>query len=533
MKDTKLSGGRFRRFILQAAAALLIAASIQPAQISCAAPGSGDQGSMILYASSEKKKDSSKDASSEKKKDTSKDTASEKKKEPSKDTASEKKKDTSKDTSSEKKKDTSKDAASENKKESSKDTAAEKKDTSKDAASEKKKESSKDTAAEKKDASKDPASEKKKDVAADKKSTEAAPAKKEAEKAGKTETAEAAATTAAEVPAETAETAEAAAPARTKTESATGQATDQAAEPSAGETASGDPEKEAEAEPAAESGENSEPEEAGASGTQTEPAAEGEEKETGKDGKAAESQVHTVTELELGRQYLRYLDERTAAEMQVRVDEARAAFQLEKKKKAYAVERDAYHKKLSGDKVWSSFKDYVFLGDSRVVGFDVYGFLDSDRILADAGDTILAIDDRVEAMEELSPRYIFISYGINDVNLGLWPTAQEYARDFGARIDELRKSFPEAEIYVNSILPATDDAIEQHPLWEKLPEYSEAVRQMCEQKEICFIDNTSIVEDHKDLYAMDGVHIAPDFYHYWAENQLLGVYDLKHGFRSF
>ena len=498
MKDTKLSGGRFRRFILQAAAALLIAASIQPAQISCAAPGSGDQGSMILYASSEKKKDSSKDASSEKKKDTSKDTASEKKK------------DTSKDTSSEKKKDTSKDAASENKKESSKDTAAEKKD-----------------------ASKDPASEKKKDVAADKKSTEAAPAEKEAEKAGKTETAEAAATTAAAVPAETAETAEAAAPARTQTESATGQATDQAAEPSAGETASGDPEKEAEAEPAAESGENSEPEEAGASGTQTEPAAEGEEKETGKDGKAAESQVHTVTELELGRQYLRYLDERTAAEMQVRVDEARAAFQLEKKKKAYAVERDAYHKKLSGDKVWSSFKDYVFLGDSRVVGFDVYGFLDSDRILADAGDTILAIDDRVEAMEELSPRYIFISYGINDVNLGLWPTAQEYARDFGARIDELRKSFPEAEIYVNSILPATDDAIEQHPLWEKLPEYSEAVRQMCEQKEICFIDNTSIVEDHKDLYAMDGVHIAPDFYHYWAENQLLGVYDLKHGFRSF
>ena len=497
MKDTKLSGGRFRRFILQAAAALLIAASIQPAQISCAAPGSGNQGSMILYASSEKKKDSSKDASSEKKKDTSKDTASEKKK------------------------DTSKDAV------------AEKKDASKDAASEKKKESSKDTAAEKKDASKDPASEKKKDVAADKKSTEAAPAEKEAEKAGKTETAEAAATTAAEVPAETAETAEAAAPARTQTESATGQATDQAAEPSAGETASGDPEKEAEAEPAAESGENSEPEEAGASGTQTEPAAEGEEKETGKDGKAAESQVHTVTELELGRQYLRYLDERTAAEMQVRVDEARAAFQLEKKKKAYAVERDAYHKKLSGDKVWSSFKDYVFLGDSRVVGFDVYGFLDSDRILADAGDTILAIDDRVEAMEELSPRYIFISYGINDVNLGLWPTAQEYARDFGARIDELRKSFPEAEIYVNSILPATDDAIEQHPLWEKLPEYSEAVRQMCEQKEICFIDNTSIVEDHKDLYAMDGVHIAPDFYHYWAENQLLGVYDLKHGFRSF
>ncbi|MBR2654293.1 MAG: hypothetical protein IKD59_07005, partial [Lachnospiraceae bacterium] len=217
----------------------------------------------------------------------------------------------------------------------------------------------------------------------------------------------------------------------------------------------------------------------------------------------------------------------------VRVDEARAAYQLEKKKRAYAVERDAYRKEISGDKVWSGFKDYVFLGDSRVVGFNVYGFLDSDRVLADAGDTILAIDDRIDSIKELSPRYIFISYGINDVNLGLWPSADEYTRDFGAKIDDLRKNFPEAEIYVNSILPATDEAVEQHPLWGNLPEYSDAVRQMCEQKEVCFIDNTSIVEEHMDLYAMDGVHIDPDFYHYWAENQLLGIYDLEHGFLSF
>lgn len=448
MKDTKLPGGKIRRFILQAAAALLIAASIRPAQISCAVPGSGDPDSMVLYASSEKKKDSSKDASSEKKKETSRDTSSEKKKEAAGDTSSEKKKEASGDT-----------------------------------ASEKKKEAARDTGT-----------------------------------------------------AETAGTVEAAAPAEVPAESATGQAAESAAEfateqaaESAEEPASGNPEEE----PAAESGEDAVQEEAGASTTQTEPAADGEEKEAGKDDGTEASQAHILTELELGRQYLKYLDERTAAEMQVRVDEARAAFQLVKKKRAYAVERDAYREKLSGDKVWSGFQDYVFLGDSRVVGFNVYGFLDSDRILADAGDTILAIDDRIDSMQELSPRYIFISYGINDVNLGLWPTAQEYARDFGARIDELKKSFPEAEIYVNSILPATDDAIEQHPLWGDLPEYSEAVRQMCEQKKICFIDNASIVEDHKDLYAMDGVHIDPDFYRYWAENQLLAIYDLKHGFLSF
>ena len=34
---------------------------------------------------------------------------------------------------------------------------------------------------------------------------------------------------------------------------------------------------------------------------------------------------------------------------------------------------------------------------------------------------------------------------------------------------------------------------------------------MCEKKDICFIDNTSLVEEHEDLYAGDGVHLQPQY----------------------
>ena len=44
-----------------------------------------------------------------------------------------------------------------------------------------------------------------------------------------------------------------------------------------------------------------------------------------------------------------------------------------------------------------------------------------------------------------------------------------------------------------------------------------------------FIDNTKLIEEHSELYAGDGVHLLAEFYPYWAQNQLLGIYDLKNG----
>ena len=247
---------------------------------------------------------------------------------------------------------------------------------------------------------------------------------------------------------------------------------------------------------------------------------------------ASAPKKHVVSELETGKAYLDSLDQRSPVEMEYRIDQARAVYEREQDRKDYLKKRELYRQTLEDDGVWDQFDKYVFRGDSRVVGYNVCGFLHEERVLAEQGDTILAISDMIDAIKELDPSYIFISYGINDINLGIWPTADEYANDFSEKIDDLRKELPDAQVYVNSIIPATDEAVENVSLWGKIPEYSDALKKMCAEKGIPFIDNTKLMEEHKELYAGDGVHLLAEFYPYWAQNQLLGIYDLKNGRNS-
>lgn len=270
--------------------------------------------------------------------------------------------------------------------------------------------------------------------------------------------------------------------------------------------------------------EDAQPEDAGTEGATSASAAPEEEKP---------AYDHVATELEDGQEYLSLLEQRTPVEMEYMIAEAQKEHEKEVRREEYRKKREAYRETLDGDHVWEAFDDYVFLGDSRVVGYNVFGFLPSERILAEAGDTINAITDRMDTVKNLSPKYIFISYGINDIGIGFWPTKEEYAAAFSEKLHALQQALPDAEIYVNSIIPARDDAAQIYTIWQGLPEYSEAVRQMCEKEGFAFIDNNALLEEYSDLYATDGVHMQSEFYRYWAENQLLAVFDRENGLLTF
>lgn len=181
---------------------------------------------------------------------------------------------------------------------------------------------------------------------------------------------------------------------------------------------------------------------------------------------------------------------------------------------------------ISGDNVWQVFKDYVILGDSRAVGFDVFGFLNPERVLAGAGDNINKIDEHLSQVEALQPRYVFIAYGINDVGIGLWPTAQKYADDVMRKIEMLREKVPDAQFVVSSILPVQGVAFQQNPAWYDIPDYNQALAETCKEKGIIFADNDQIVQEHVDLYDPgDYIHLQRDFYQYWGKNLIEAVYN--------
>lgn len=181
---------------------------------------------------------------------------------------------------------------------------------------------------------------------------------------------------------------------------------------------------------------------------------------------------------------------------------------------------------LSGEvNVWSQFEDYVILGDSRAVGYWVFDFLDKSRVLADGGETIANVPDRLEGIKELDPSYIYLCYGLNDVSIGYWDTKEEYVEAFAETIALLQKELPNAKLIVSSILPARDPAFNLDSSWRQIPEYSALIGQWCEEHSIAFADNDAISETYANYWQNDGIHVMPEFYPYWAANLIIASWE--------
>lgn len=168
--------------------------------------------------------------------------------------------------------------------------------------------------------------------------------------------------------------------------------------------------------------------------------------------------------------------------------------------------------------LWAQFEGSVFFGDSRTVGLYHYGFIDQANVLADGGWTIADLQKKEDEIAAKSPENLFLCTGLNDVSIGYWNTAEEYASAYNEVVAELMQKLPNTHIYINSIFPAQDPAFEESEKWRNIPEYTEALKNMCAEKGYTYIDNTEVFEQHKDLYDPDGIHFQKEFYEYWGQN---------------
>ena len=61
-----------------------------------------------------------------------------------------------------------------------------------------------------------------------------------------------------------------------------------------------------------------------------------------------------------------------------------------------------------------------------------------------------------------------------------------------------------------------EKAYEENPAFEQIGEYNAALEQLCDSRQVGYIDNTGIVEDQ--YYEEDGIHFNRSFFSVWAEN---------------
>ena len=175
--------------------------------------------------------------------------------------------------------------------------------------------------------------------------------------------------------------------------------------------------------------------------------------------------------------------------------------------------------------VWSQFQSYVILGDSRAYGFSYHGFLPEERVLADVGDTLLKIEERLPDILALRPNRVYVSYGVNEFDMPeLWPTPESYAEGLAEGLEKIGEALPGVEIYVNSFMPVIGAGQYEGGHWEDMDDWNVATKAMCEAHGYVYVDNDDIAREHRDLYISDGVHFEPAFYDYWAANMILATY---------
>ena len=135
------------------------------------------------------------------------------------------------------------------------------------------------------------------------------------------------------------------------------------------------------------------------------------------------------------------------------------------------------------------------------------------------------IDPVVRFFKKLNPSIIFLTYGINDVGIGYWPTPEDYVNEINNTLALLKEHLPNATVYVCSIIPALEPAFKRGPAWREIPDYNDAVRAFCEENGTPYVDITQLCEEHTDLYQDDGVHLLGGFYPLWGTELIAEVYD--------
>ncbi len=166
----------------------------------------------------------------------------------------------------------------------------------------------------------------------------------------------------------------------------------------------------------------------------------------------------------------------------------------------------------------SLFRNAVVFGDSRVEALAGYGFLPASRVLAEIGVNIRSIPNHLEQVKTMQPQEIYFSFGVNDIDSNVGGAVGEngYGSVYEGLIDQVLAVSPNSKIIVCSILPVTQACINDNPQYERIPEYNQQIKEMCERRGWTYIDSTAFVESMgPDIYERDGIHFVASFYPEW------------------
>ena len=173
------------------------------------------------------------------------------------------------------------------------------------------------------------------------------------------------------------------------------------------------------------------------------------------------------------------------------------------------------------------FDDALFIGDSRVIGVELYSGWDNFTYYAENGMTIynmfqceaeeeegqsLTIE---EALQKRSFGKIYLEIGINEMGTG---NVDSFMKAYEEAVCRLRELQPDAIIYVCGIMYVKQSKSESDPIFNNpnIQERNDRIAELADSQNIFYLDINELVTD-------DTGNLNPDYT--WDEVHLLGKYD--------
>ncbi len=170
----------------------------------------------------------------------------------------------------------------------------------------------------------------------------------------------------------------------------------------------------------------------------------------------------------------------------------------------------------------SYFDDAVFIGDSRTEGLFINTGLSNATFFTHQGMTVSEVFTRevisvggkkttvMDALADTAFSKVYIMLGINETG---WVYDSIFIEKYGEIIDAIREINPDAVIYVQSILPVTNEVSSTHSYIknERIDTYNQLLQAMAQEKGAYYLnvaeaiaaDDGSLPEDA----AADGIHL--------------------------
>ena len=178
------------------------------------------------------------------------------------------------------------------------------------------------------------------------------------------------------------------------------------------------------------------------------------------------------------------------------------------------------------------FDQTAFIGDSRTEGLLLYTDLGKHATpLAYRGlnvqsartESVIGSGEQkttvLEALGEDTYDRVYLSLGVNELG---WYNDQRYYDNYSQLIDLVRECQPDAQIYLQTLIPVTAEKSAQSYINNpQILVYNELIAQLAEEKEVYLVDTWSAFAGEEGALdpsgSTDGVHLTRAYYKQWLE----------------